>query len=140
MVYLSLFLVAFVSATLFPVGSEVLLIYDLSQNYSTILLWLFATMGNMLGSLFNYWLGLKGEHFLKQRDYLSSEKMAQAHRYFEKWGGWILLLSWMPIIGDPLTFVAGVLKYDLKKFIWIVFVAKGVRYSIIIGGYAWGIS
>jgi membrane protein YqaA with SNARE-associated domain len=78
---------------------------------------------------------LKGEGFLEKRGYLSKEKMQKAHSRFEKWGGWILLLSWMPVIGDPLTFIAGVLRYDLKRFIMIVALAKGVRYAVVVGGY-----
>jgi len=135
MVYLSLFFVSFVSATLFPMGSEAVLLYDLSLGHSVLLLWFVATVGNTLGSLLNYWLGLKGEGFLEKRGYLSKEKMQKAHSRFEKWGGWILLLSWMPVIGDPLTFIAGVLRYDLKKFIIIVALAKGVRYAVVVGGY-----
>jgi len=137
MVYLSLFFVSFISATLFPMGSEAVLLYDLSLGYSIFLLWFVATVGNTLGSLLNYWLGLKGEGFLENRGYLSKEKMQKAHNRFEKWGGWVLLLSWMPIIGDPLTFIAGVLRYDLRKFIMIVVLAKGVRYSVLIISICW---
>ena len=75
-------------------------------------------------------------------DYLRSKKIAKekhldkAHKYFEKYGAWALLLSWVPIIGDPITLIAGVLKYDIKKFIAIVLFAKGVRYIMI----AWMLS
>ena len=132
MVYLTLFVVAFLSATLLPLGSEALLLYDISQNYSLLLLWIFATLGNTLGSILNYWLGLKGEEYLERKKYLSYEKMEKARRFFDKYGGWTLFLSWVPIIGDPLTFVAGVLRYDLKWFTLIVFLAKGTRYAVII--------
>jgi membrane protein YqaA with SNARE-associated domain len=138
MVYLSLFIAAFVSATLFPMGSEALLLYNLSLGYCALSLWLVATVGNTLGAILNYWLGLKGEGYLEKRGYLSKAKMQNAHIRFTKWGGWILLLSWMPIIGDPLTFIAGVLKYDFRKFVAIVAVAKGVRYAVVMGGYLWG--
>ncbi len=135
MVCLSLFFVSFISATLFPMGSEAVLLYDLSLGHSVLLLWFVATVGNTLGSLLNYWLGLKGEGFLEKRGYLSKEKMQKAYRRFEKWGGWALLLSWMPVIGDPITFIVGVLHYDLKKFMMIVALAKGVRYAVVVGGY-----
>ena len=135
MVYLSLFFIAFVSATLFPMGSEAVLLYDISLGHAVLLLWFVATVGNTLGSLLNYWLGLKGESFLEKRGYLSGEKMQKAHSRFEKWGVWVLLLSWMPIIGDPLTFIAGVLRYDIRQFIMIVALAKGVRYAVVVSGY-----
>ena len=132
MIYLTLFFVSFISATLLPLGSEALLLYDASQGQSIWLLWLVATAGNTLGALLNYWLGLKGEAYLERKSYLDKEKMQRAHRYFEKWGGWVLLLSWMPLIGDPLTFVAGVLKYNVYSFFVIVAVAKGLRYGVLL--------
>jgi len=131
-VYITLFTVAFLAATLLPLGSEALLLYDISQNYSLFLLWGFATLGNTLGSMVNYWLGLKGEAYLEKKGHLSAQKMEKARGFFSKFGGWTLLLSWVPIIGDPLTFVAGVLHYTFKWFVFIVAVAKGTRYAIII--------
>ena len=132
MVYLTLFVVAFLSATLLPMGSEALLLYDITQNYSLLLLWIFATLGNTLGSILNYWLGLKGEAYLERKKYVSVKKMEKARRFFDKYGGWTLLLSWAPVIGDPLTFIAGVLRYNFKVFTLIVFLAKGTRYAVII--------
>ncbi len=139
MVYLSLFFVAFASATLLPMGSEALLLYDLSRGNVPLLLWGVATLGNTLGALLNYWLGMKGESFLEKRGYLSGKKMQKAHTRFAKWGGWVLLLSWVPVIGDPLTLIAGVLHYNMKKFIWIVALAQGVRYAAVVGGYMWSV-
>ena len=132
MVYLTLFTVAFLSATLLPLGSEGLLLYDISQNNSLILLWGFATLGNTLGAMVNYWLGLKGEIYLEKKGHLSAQKMQKARGFFDTYGGWTLLLSWAPVIGDPLTFIAGVLRYDFKWFSLIVAAAKGTRYAIII--------
>ena len=66
------------------------------------------------------------------KGYLSAKKMEKAIGSFHRFGGWILLLSWMPIIGDPLTFIAGVLRYDFKYFAFIVAMAKGTRYAIVI--------
>jgi membrane protein YqaA with SNARE-associated domain len=132
MVYITLFTVAFLSATLLPMGSEALLLYDISQNHSLLLLWIFATLGNTLGSMVNYWLGLKGENYLEEKGHLSAQKMEKARGFFDTYGGWTLLLSWVPIIGDPLTFVAGVLRYNFKWFSLIVAVAKGTRYAIVI--------
>ncbi len=132
MVYITLFTVSFLAATLLPLGSEGLLLYDISQNDSLLLLWSVATVGNTLGSMLNYWLGLKGEVYLESKGHLSKEKMHKARGFFSKYGGWTLLLSWAPIIGDPLTFIAGVLRYNFKYFTLIVFVAKGLRYAVII--------
>jgi membrane protein YqaA with SNARE-associated domain len=132
MVYITLFTVAFLSATLLPLGSEALLLYDISQQNTVSLLWIVATVGNTLGAMLNYWLGLKGETYLEKKDYLSAEKMEKARSMFDTYGGWTLLLSWAPVIGDPLTFIAGMLRYDFKMFGIIVLVAKGLRYAVII--------
>ena len=132
MVYITLFTVAFLSATLLPMGSEALLVYNISQNYSLLLLWSVATAGNTLGSVVNYWLGLKGEMYLEEKGYLSAKKMEKARSFFDKYGGWTLLLSWVPIIGDPLTFIAGVLKYRFWWFVVIVAVAKATRYGVVV--------
>jgi len=132
MVYITLFIVAFLSATLLPMGSEALLLYDVSQNYSLLLLWSFATVGNVLGAMVNYWFGLKGEIYLEAKGHLSAKKMEKVRGFFCRYGGWTLLLSWVPVIGDPLTFIAGVLHYNFKWFTLIVAVAKGTRYAFII--------
>ena len=132
MVYITLFTVAFLSATLLPLGSEALLLYNISQQHTIILLWIVATVGNTLGAMLNYWLGLKGEAYLEKKGYVSTKKVEKARNMFDKYGGWTLLLSWAPVIGDPLTFIAGVLRYDFKMFGIIVFVAKGLRYAVII--------
>ncbi len=132
MVYITLFIVAFLSATLLPLGSEALLIYDISQGYALLLLWGVASVGNTLGSMVNYWLGLKGEMYLEEKGYLSAKKMEKARGFFDRYGGWTLLLSWVPIIGDPLTFIAGVLRYRFWWFVVIVAVAKATRYGVIV--------
>ncbi len=131
MIYLTLFFSALISATLFPMGSEAVLVYDIKQGYNLYLLLLFATVGNVLGSLINYILGLKGEEYLERKGHLKKEKIEKYKIFFDKYGGYSLLLSWVPIIGDPITFIAGILKYDWKKFLFIVTVAKFGRYLFL---------
>lgn len=129
--YLTLFLVAFISATIFPLGSEALFLLDLSNQLSPFLLLLFASFGNILGSIINYYLGLKGEEFLEKKNLITKEKLFKTKTFFDKYGGYSLLLAWVPVIGDPLTFIAGVLKYDIKKFIILVSISKFSRYLFI---------
>lgn len=131
MIYLTLFLSAFISATLFPLGSEALLLYDIKQGYNIYLLLLFATLGNVLGSCVNYYFGLKGEEFLEEKNYLKKQKLQKYKNFFDKYGSFSLLLSWAPLIGDPLTFIAGILKYDFKKFLLLVTIAKFGRYLFL---------
>ena len=129
--YISIFIVSLISGSLFPLGSEALLIYYLKEGYNSFLLLLFATIGNFLGALINYFLGLKGEEFLEKKSILKKEAIFKAKKRFDKYGAFALLLSPLPIIGDPITFIAGALKYDIKKFSLIVFFAKGVRYLLL---------
>lgn len=131
MIYITLFFSALISATLFPLGSEALLIYDMKQGYNLYFLLLFATIGNVLGSVINYYLGLKGEEYLIKKNYLKEEKIEKYKSFFDKYGSFSLLVSWAPIIGDPITFIAGILKYDIKKFLLLVTIAKFGRYSIL---------
>ena len=132
MVYFILFSTTFISATLFPLGSEALLIYDISQGHNIYLLLLFATLGNSLGSVVNYFLGLKGEEYLINKKLLNEKYIIKAKTYFDKYGAWSILLSWLPIIGDSITFVAGVLKYDFYNFLILVVVAKFSRYLFLV--------
>ncbi|MCT7550003.1 YqaA family protein [Aliarcobacter butzleri] len=131
MVYLTLFFVSFISATLFPLGSEALLIYDIKEGYNIYLLLFFATLGNSLGSIVNYYLGLKGEEYLIEKNLIKEKYINICKNYFDKYGFITILLSWLPIIGDPITFVAGILKYDFKKFVILVTIAKLSRYIFI---------
>ena len=98
-------------------------------------LFLFATLGNTLGSIINYWLGLKGETYLVEKNIINEKKILKAQNYFNKYGAYSLLFSWLPIIGDPITFIAGVVKYDFKKFVLLVLIAKAGRYLFVIGSY-----
>jgi membrane protein YqaA with SNARE-associated domain len=134
MVYITLFFSAFISATLFPLGSEALLIYDITQGHNWVWLLFFATTGNVLGSCVNYYLGLKGEVYLEEKKYIKKEKMSKYKYYFDRYGGYSLLLSWMPLIGDPITFMAGVLKYNFKYFLVLVLIAKLGRYTLLVLG------
>ena len=132
MVYLILFITALISATLFPFGSEALLIYDIKEGYNIYLLLFFATLGNSLGSVVNYFLGLKGEEYLINKNLLNEKYILKAKNYFDKYGAWSILFSWLPIIGDPITFMAGILKYDFKKFLIFVIIAKFSRYLFLV--------
>lgn len=130
--YLYLFLTAFLSATFLPLGSEALLIYDIAQGLNIYYLLLYVTIGNVLGSCLNYFLGVKGEEYLLKKNYIDKKKFEKGKKYFDKYGAYSLLLSWAPIIGDPITFVAGVMRYKFLYFVTIVLFAKFVRYLILV--------
>ena len=85
-----------------------------------------------MGSVINYFLGLKGEEYLINKNLLNEKYILKAKTYFDKYGAWSILFSWLPIIGDPITFMAGILKYDFKKFLIFVIIAKFSRYLFLV--------
>lgn len=135
MEYIYLFFISFLSATIFPFGSEAIFLYDISIGLNVVGLLTVATFGNTFGSYINYWLGLKGEEYLIKKAFIKEQQLTKAKRIFNKYGAISLLFSWLPIVGDTFTFVAGVLKYDRFKFIFIVAIAKFGRYLFLVLGY-----
>ena len=135
MVYLTLFFSALLSATLWPMGSEVLLLYDVSQGYALLWLLTAATIGNTLGAAINYWMGLGGEKLLEERGLVAPEKLQRFIVLFKRYGGGTLLLSWLPLVGDLFTFAAGIAKYPFAKFVLLVLIAKLGRYLVLT--WAW---
>lgn len=131
--YLGLFASAFLAATLIPAQSESVLVYlTLTGKYSVVLLVAFASLGNILGSIVNWYLGRGVEHYRNRRWFpLAPEKLEKAQGWYARYGRWSLLASWVPIIGDPLTVVAGVMREPLASFIAIVAIAKIGRYAVL---------
>lgn len=131
--YLGLFISALGAATLLPLQSEsVLVALLLSTAYSPWALLAVASLGNILGSVLNWWLGRYLEHFRHKPWFpVSDVRLAQAQRGYARYGRWSLLLSWVPIIGDPLTLVAGIMRERLWVFLLIVSVAKTARYAVL---------
>ncbi len=133
MAYLLLFISAFGAATLLPLQSEAVLIGLLVQaKHSPYLLILVATIGNVLGSCVNWYMGVKIEQFKDKKWFPISEKhMLKAEKIYHKYGFWSLLLSWTPVIGDPITLIAGLMKENFWRFLLIVSIAKGGRYLVL---------
>ena len=114
-----LFSAAFLSATFLPLQSELVFAATLmADHHPDWLLLLIASFGNILGSALNWWLGCGIAHF-------------ENKRWFQHYGKWSLLLSWVPVIGDPITMIAGVLRMRFLTFIMIVAIAKTGRYLVI---------
>ncbi|MDB5512792.1 MAG: hypothetical protein JWR08_2275 [Enterovirga sp.] len=131
--YAGLFAIAVVAATILPAQSEaVLAAMVVSGRYPTLTLIAVASAGNVLGSLVNWLLGrmlarLEGRRWFPVR----RDTLRRAEGWYHRWGRWSLLLSWMPVIGDPLTVVAGILREPLPVFLAVVTVAKVARYVAV---------
>ena len=133
MVYFSLFISALLAATLIPAQSEGLLAaLILEDSYFFWGLILVASVGNTLGSVVNWWLGYHLQRFQSQRWFpFSAATIEKARERLCKYGLWSLLLSWMPIIGDPITLVAGFLRVRFWTFLLLVALAKTGRYLVL---------
>ncbi len=127
-----LFAASFLAATILPLSSEVVLGYLLVHQVSLYKALTVATGGNVLGALTNYALGRAGARVLLEKVFrLSSEEVNQARQRFKTHGVLCLLLAWVPVIGDPLTVVAGMLKINLWVFLILVTLGKLGRYLVV---------
>lgn len=130
--YLGLFASAFLAATLLPVSSEVVLTALLLQELSPFVLVVIATFGNVLGSLTNYALGFwLGKPTIQRITKTSEQQFESATTRFNRYGVFALCFAWVPIIGDPLTVVAGVMRIRLLWFLCLVTLGKLARYIVL---------
>ncbi|MBC8439541.1 MAG: DedA family protein [Deltaproteobacteria bacterium] len=134
--YLGLFLASFLAATILPFSSEVVLGVLLSHDFSPYVTVFVATTGNVLGSVLNYGLGVLGSQILLNKLLgISNLEIGKAENRFKKYGVFSLLFAWVPIIGDPLTIVAGILKINFALFLLLVAAGKFLRYVFV----AWAV-
>ena len=132
-IYIGLFLSSFLSATILPGQSEIALTsLIILNNHSISFLVTIASLGNVLGSLFNWFIGCKLERFKKKKWFpVTDLQLKKASNWYHKYGKWTLLLSWVPFIGDSITIVAGIFRVPIMYFILIVSFAKTMRYILI---------
>lgn len=130
--YFGLFVAAFLAATILPLSSEVVLSILLLNGLSPIALVAIATLGNVLGSLTNYalgyWASLK---VIKKWLKISEEEFVRAEQRFVKYGLFSLCFAWVPLIGDPITVMAGILRIRLLWFVLLVTAGKLMRYIVV---------
>ena len=133
MIYLSLFFISFLAATILPFSSELTLAGLIStSNYDNLLLLVVASFGNVFGSVFNWSLGFYSRNLSTKKWFPFKEtQIERSSKWFSKFGKWSLLFAWVPIVGDPLTFVAGLLRVRFLDFIILVAIGKVSRYLII---------
>lgn len=130
--YAGLFVAGLVAATLFPGQSEAILVGLLLADHSPWLLLAIASAGNILGSVLNWGLGRGIEQFRNRRWFPArAATLERAQRWYVKYGKWSLLLSWVPVIGDPLTIIAGVMREPFPVFLLLVAIAKIGRYLVV---------
>lgn len=136
--YVALFFSAFTSATVLPGSSEAVLLGFLAAGIGDPLtLVTVAVIGNLLGSILTYGMGRYAAEFRDRRWFpVSPAQYDRAQVWYEKYGRWSLLLAWVPIVGDPLTVVAGAMRTRLALVVLLVGLGKTGRYVLVAGGYA----
>ncbi|KZN14079.1 YqaA family protein [Marinomonas sp. TW1] len=136
MEYVTILVVSFLSATVLPLGSEALLLFYAAQEAnSLVLLWSWATIGNSIGAVTTWLLGAYLTRFEGRRWFpVDSKKRIKAEYYFNRYGVWSLLFTWLPIIGDGIALAAGVFRTSLWYFIPLVVLGKASRYALILWG------
>lgn len=133
-VYAGLFLIAFLAATLLPAQSEVVFVSLLTlERYPAALLLTVASVGNILGSCLNFAIGRFLANSTWIQRFISPSQRERTEQYYRQYGRWSLLVSWLPIVGDPLTVIAGALRESFLWFIILVTIAKAGRYLVILG-------
>ena len=133
--YLAVFASAFLAATLLPAASEVVLAgASTSTGANVLLLFGVASVGNTLGSVANWLLGRFLWRWREHRWFpVKPAALERASAWFQRFGVWSLLFAWLPLVGDPLTVVAGVLRVNFLPFLVLVAVGKTTRYAIVLG-------
>jgi membrane protein YqaA with SNARE-associated domain len=132
-IYAGLFTAAFVAATIFPGQSEAILVGLLAAGHPVIWLVLVASAGNILGSVLNWCIGRGVEKFRHRRWFpVSDAALQRAQGWYGRYGKWSLLLSWAPVVGDPLTIAAGIMREPFPVFLLLVAVAKAGRYIVLV--------
>jgi membrane protein YqaA with SNARE-associated domain len=129
--YLGLFVTTFLSATILPFSSELLLIGMLKNNYSVFNCVLIATIGNSLGGVTNYFIGKIGNPLWLKKVGMKETKIIKQQSIIQKYGAWLALVSWIPIIGDPLMIAIGFYRVPFIPFIILLVVGKAARYLVI---------
>ena len=133
MIYLSLFAISFLAATILPFSSELTLVGLIAtSNYDNLLLLIVASFGNTLGSVVNWALGFYSRNLTTKKWFPFKEiQIEKSSQWFSKFGKWSLLFAWLPFIGDPLTLVAGLLRVRFLDFLILVMIGKISRYLVI---------
>ncbi len=131
--YLGLFISALAAATIFPMQSEAVLVGLLvAASHPASILVIVATIGNVLGAVINWYLGGYLLEFKERRWFPGSQReLERAQNWYRRYGRWSLLGSWLPIVGDPLTVVAGLMREPVISFLVLVTIAKGTRYILL---------
>jgi membrane protein YqaA with SNARE-associated domain len=134
--YAGLLVWSFLAATMLPLGSEVALIAVVKRSEHFIVPVLVATTGNYLGACTTYLLAYRASEILRKKMVEAPKKEKYATRLISKYGQPVLIFSWVPLVGDVLVAIAGVMRIPFTHFSFWVILGKGARYWVV----AWAAS
>ena len=130
--YPGLFILSFLAATVLPLGSEWLLALLLLEGFDPVVCVSIATVGNSLGALTTYAIGVWGGPWLIEKVLrIDPGRRQRSEQLYARYGSWSLLLSWVPVIGDPLCLVGGLMRVQLPRYIVLVTIGKYIRYQAV---------
>lgn len=130
--YGSLFLLSFLASTVVPIGSEWLLVSMILKGFDPVLTVSTATAGNTLGACTTYGIGIYGSTWVIGKLFRMDEKSRKrAEKFYARYGVWSLLLSWLPLVGDPICFAGGLLRIHFGLFVVLVLAGKLIRYGLL---------
>ena len=130
--YPALFFLSFLAATVLPLGSEWLLVAMVAGAFEPAMTVLVATAGNTLGACTTYAIGIWGGAYLVSNVLkIDTKTQKKAEQFYHRWGQWSLLLSWVPVLGDPLCLVGGIARMRFSLFLVLVLAGKFVRYAVL---------
>ena len=132
--YAALAFSAFLAATLLPFSSEAVLVALVAAGPEDAWrLFAVATLANTAGSCVNWTLGRFLLHWRDRPWFpVSAGRLERAQAWFARWGHWSLLLAWLPVVGNPLTVAAGVMREGFGRFVLLVGLGKAARYAAVV--------
>lgn len=132
-IWISLFAASFLAATIVPFYSEFAVAGAMAAGASPLAVLAVATAGNTAGAMLNWLLGRGIERFRERRWFPARQAdLDRAQAWFQRYGVWSLLLAWLPVGGDALTVIAGVMRVRFDLFVLLTAIGKGARYVVLI--------
>lgn len=133
--YIGLFISAFLAGSVLPFSSEAVLLALLGIGLDPELLLLYASTGNVLGALLNFWIGRQGRlDWIEKYMHVKKESLEKAERFMNGHGAWIGFFSFVPILGSAITVLLGYMRANIIISLCAIILGKVIRYIIIIYG------
>jgi len=129
--YPGLFIASFLASTILPFGSEGIIVLLVSQGFNAMAVVMIASTGNFFGACTSYYLGYMGRGYIEKYLRIEQGELENAEKYFSTYGSYVLLFTWVPLIGDAITVTGGLLKLKFMIFAVLVFVGKFLRYLAV---------